>query len=47
MLHEIRGRSETQMKVKDLSDDQLMTLAQETYDKKQWSPDDVYTLRAC
>lgn len=24
-----------------------MTLAQETYDKEQWSPDDVYTLRAC
>ncbi len=27
--------------------DQLMALAQETCDKKQWSPDDVYTLRAC
>jgi hypothetical protein len=24
-----------------------MALAQETYDKKQWSPEDVYTLRAC
>jgi len=24
-----------------------MALAQETYDKEQWSPDDVYTLRAC
>jgi len=35
------------MKVKDLNRDQLMALAQETYDKEQWSPDDVYTLRAC
>jgi hypothetical protein len=35
------------MKVNDLNRDQLMALAQETYDKEQWSPDDVYTLRAC
>jgi hypothetical protein len=34
-------------KVKNLNRDQLMALAQETYDKEQWSPDDVYTLRAC
>jgi hypothetical protein len=33
--------------VKHLNRDQLMALAQETYDKEQWSPDDVYTLRAC
>jgi hypothetical protein len=24
-----------------------MTVAQQTYDKDQWSPDDVKTLRAC
>lgn len=24
-----------------------MKLGQETYNKEQWSPDDVYTLRAC
>jgi hypothetical protein len=35
------------MKVNDLNRDQLMALAQETYDKEQWTPDDVYTLRAC
>jgi hypothetical protein len=35
------------MKVNDLNRDQLMALAQEAYDKEQWSPDDVYTLRAC
>jgi hypothetical protein len=34
-------------KVDNLNRDQLMALAQETYDKEQWSPDDVYTLRAC
>lgn len=33
--------------VKNLNRDQLMTLAQETYDREQWSSDDVYTLRAC
>jgi hypothetical protein len=27
--------------------DQLMALAHDTYHKEQWSPDDVYTLRAC
>ncbi len=31
----------------DLSRDQLMALAQETYGKDQWSADDVRTLRAC
>jgi len=35
------------MKVNDLNRDQLMALAQETYDTEQWTPDDVYTLRAC
>ena len=35
------------MKVNDLNRDQLMALARETYGKEQWSPDDVYTLRAC
>ena len=35
------------MEVKNLKRDKLMTLAQETYNKEQWSPDDVYTLRAC
>ena len=35
------------MKVKDLSRNELMALAQETYDSEQWSSDDVYTLRAC
>jgi hypothetical protein len=35
------------MKLKNLNREQLMALAQETYDKEQWSPDDVYTLRAC
>jgi hypothetical protein len=34
-------------KVKDFNRDQLMATAQETYDKEQWSPDDIYTLRAC
>jgi hypothetical protein len=33
--------------VKNLNRDQLMSLAQETYDKEQWSADDIYTLRAC
>ena len=35
------------MKVKELDKEQLMALAQETYDKELWSADDVYTLRAC
>jgi hypothetical protein len=35
------------MKIKNLNRDRLMALAQETYDKEQWSADDVYTLRAC
>ena len=34
-------------KVDSLNRDQLMALAQETYDREQWSSDDVYTLRAC
>lgn len=33
--------------MKHLNRDQLMALAQETYDSEQWSSDDVYTLRAC
>jgi hypothetical protein len=28
-------------KVKDFNRDQLMATAQETYDKEQWSPDDI------
>lgn len=35
------------MEVKNLNREQLIALAQETYDKEQWSADDVYTLRAC
>jgi hypothetical protein len=35
------------MEIKNLNRDGLMALAQETYDKEQWSADDVYTLRAC
>jgi hypothetical protein len=34
-------------KVKNLNRDELMALAQETYDKEQWLADDVYTLRGC
>lgn len=34
-------------KVDSLNRDQLMAVARETYDKEQWSADDVYTLRAC
>lgn len=33
--------------MKNLNREQLIALAQETYDKEQWSADDVYTLRAC
>ena len=33
--------------VNTLNRDQLMVLAHDTYHKEQWSPDDVYTLRAC
>ena len=33
--------------VNTLNRDQLMALAHDTYHKEQWSPDDVYTLRAC
>jgi hypothetical protein len=35
------------MKVNDLNRNQLMALAQTTYDREQWSAEDVYTLRAC
>jgi hypothetical protein len=35
------------MEMKNLNRERLMALAQETYHKEQWSPDDVYTLRAC
>jgi hypothetical protein len=34
------------MEMKNLNRERLMALAQETYDKEQWSPNDVYTLRA-
>ena len=34
-------------RVKNLNREQLMALAQDTYDKAHWSPDDVYALRAC
>ena len=33
--------------VNTMNRDQLMALAHDTYHKEQWSPDDVYTLRAC
>lgn len=35
------------MEVKNLNREQLIALAQATYDREQWSADDVYTLRAC
>jgi hypothetical protein len=35
------------MEIKNLDRERLMALTQETYDKEQWSADDVYTLRAC
>ena len=35
------------MNVNNLSNDQLMALAQQSYDKANWSPDDIITLRAC
>jgi hypothetical protein len=41
------GCKGSNMEIKNLNREQLMTLAQETYDKEQWSADDVYTLRAC
>ena len=37
----------TIVNVKDLSRDELVILAQQTYDKDQWSPNDINTLRAC
>ncbi|MBZ5723338.1 MAG: hypothetical protein LAO03_23630 [Acidobacteriia bacterium] len=35
------------MKLKELTDEQLSLLGQETYDKRQWSEADVRTLRGC
>ena len=35
------------MKIKDLSRDDLMALAQQTYEKNEWSLDDIAILRAC
>lgn len=33
--------------MKNLNRERLMALAQETYDREQWSADDIYTLRLC
>ncbi len=33
--------------MKHLNREQLMALTQKAYGKEQWSPDDVYALRAC
>ena len=35
------------MKLKDMTDEQLALLGRETYDKRQWSAEDVRTLRGC
>ena len=35
------------MKLKDMTDEQLALLAQDTHDKPQWSAEDVRTLREC
>ena len=35
------------MNIKDLSRDDLMALAQQTYEKNDWSLDDIAILRAC
>jgi hypothetical protein len=35
------------MNIKDLSRDDLVALAQQTYEKEDWSLDDIQTLRAC
>jgi hypothetical protein len=35
------------MNIKDLSRDDLMSLAQQTYEKNDWSLDDIAILRAC
>jgi hypothetical protein len=35
------------VKLKDMTDEQLALLGQDTYDKRQWSAEDVRTLRGC
>lgn len=35
------------MWIRDLDRDELVALAQETYEKENWSPDDIRTLRIC
>ncbi len=35
------------MKIRDLSRDDLVALAQQTYEKEDWSLDDIAILRAC
>jgi len=35
------------MKIKDLNRDDLVALAQQTYEKNDWSLDDIAILRAC
>ena len=35
------------MNIKDLSRDDLMALAQQTYEKSEWSREDIAILRAC
>jgi len=35
------------MNVRDLNRDDLMALAQQTYEKEDWSREDIGTLRAC
>jgi hypothetical protein len=35
------------VKLKDMTDEQLALLGQDTYDKQQWSAEDVRTLRGC
>ena len=39
--------NEDYMKIKDLSRDDLMALAQQTYEKSEWSREDIAILRAC
>ena len=35
------------MKLKEMTDEQLALLGQDTYDKQHWSAEDVRTLRGC
>ena len=35
------------MKLKDMTDEELAVMGQETYGKEQWSAEDVRTLRGC